>query len=78
MTHSSDNLLDVVQGVEYLVGNSDISNKPLVPYSKIVCDFLVALSRKLMKHKDISLYPDVMSLAFWCRRANLNILKKKI
>ena len=77
MTHSSDNLLDVIQGVEYLVGNSDISNKPLVPYSDIVCDFLVALSRKLMKHKDISLYPDVMSLAFWCRRANLNILKKK-
>ena len=77
MTHSSDNLLDVVQGVEYLVGNSDISNKPLVPYSDIVCDFLVALSRKLMKHKDISLYPDVMSFAFWCRRANLNILEKK-
>ena len=77
MIHSNDNALNTLQGIEYFVGNSDISNKPLVPYSNIVCDFLAILSEKLMKHRDIGLYPDVMSFSFWCRKANLNILKKQ-
>ncbi len=77
MTLLVNSKFDDLQGIDYLVGNSDISNKPLVPYSDIVCNFLASLSKKLMKHKDIKTYPDVMSFAFWCRNANLKILKEQ-
>lgn len=52
-----------------------ISNRPDIPFSNIVVDFLNTLSNALMKDKQSRLYPDVITFAYFCRKANLLKLK---
>jgi Acyl-CoA reductase (LuxC). len=62
--------------VTYIVGNNDILVKPFIPFSDIVCEFLNELSIKLRKDKEASTFSDIMALAFWCRRGNIEKLKE--
>ena len=64
--------------IAYLVGKDDrtINVQPLVPYDELVCEFLNSLSQALLSDKGAKLYPDVISFAFWCRKANIDRLKK--
>ncbi len=48
-----------------------------VPYSDEVVDFLNQLSSILMKDSESRAYPDVITFAFFCRKANILNLKKK-
>ena len=63
--------------VQYLVGKSDgmISVRPLVPYDELACEFLNSLSVALLSEEMAKLYPDVISFAYWCRKANIAKLK---
>ena len=61
--------------IEHIVGASEIAVIPQVPYSDLACEFLNDLSKYLMTHESIREYPDVMTFAFWCRRANIEKLK---
>jgi len=63
--------------VKYLIGNEEVSRLPLKPYSEEVCAFAAALSDALLKDAEAKRYPDVMSFAFWCRKANLAVRKNK-
>lgn len=45
--------------------------RPDIPFSDAVIDFLNALSASLLKDKQSRIYPDVITFAFFCRRANL-------
>tara|TARA_B100001559_G_C16491796_1_gene618786 strand:+ start:287 stop:1480 length:1194 start_codon:yes stop_codon:yes gene_type:complete len=65
-----------VYEIEYLVGKKIPSSNPFVPYDKIICDFLASFSKELIKEKKIKNFPELKSLSFWCRKANLEILKK--
>ena len=65
-----------VYEIEYLVGKKIPSSNPFVPYDKIICDFLASFSKELTKEKKIKNFPELKSLSFWCRKANLEILKK--
>lgn len=62
--------------IKYLVGNKEIFSKPIVPYDNLVCNFLSQLSIRLLKIKEIKHYPDIQTLAFWCREKNILNLKK--
>ena len=63
---------------EYLVGNSkSISVQPITPYDQRVCNFLGDLSYELNKNKEVKKYPDIKTLAFWCRKKNILNLKEK-
>jgi len=64
-----------MNGVEYLIGQPELSGAPLPVYSGEAIDFLSDLSSGLLRIPNVRAYPDVVSAAFWCRRANL--LKKK-
>ena len=78
MIHSLNNILGSNhQEINYVVGNGELLNKPTIPYSDTVCEFLEELSTALMKNSEAREYPDVIAFAFWCRKANLAILKKK-
>lgn len=46
------------------------SQKPDVPYSEAVVSFLDELSSALLHDKRAKSYPDVMTFAFFCRKAN--------
>lgn len=49
--------------------------KPLPPFSEEVIDYLNTLSASLLKDRECRLYPDVVTFAFFCRKANLLKLK---
>ncbi|MGL4228601.1 MAG: acyl-CoA reductase [Tannerellaceae bacterium] len=49
---------------------------PLIPFSDEVVEFLNALSVSLLKDRESRLYPDVITFAFFCRKANLLAQKK--
>jgi len=62
--------------VEFLLGGADVSNAPLKPYSDEVCAFLAEVSAEIMKSAAARAFPDVVSLGFWCRKANIQRLKE--
>ena len=66
-----------LNGIEYLVGDKNISKKSILPYDNNICDFLGDLSDELNSNSESKNYPDIKTLAFWCRRQNINNLKKK-
>jgi len=51
--------------------NETIVNKPIPPLSEIVLDFLEQFSKELKSHPLSKLYPDILTLSFWCRKKNL-------
>ena len=59
--------------LEYLVGDGNVVNRPIQPYDNLVCEFLQDLSAKLITFRN---YPDLISLAYWFRKANISRLKK--
>ena len=77
MIHLKDSNFNLDQKVVYLVGDGNISNNAMIPFSDIVCEFLADISKALMKHKDASDCPDLIAFSFWCRKANLTILRKR-
>lgn len=62
--------------INYLVGKKIPNSKPFVPYDKLVCDFISSFSKELLKIKIIKNFPELRTLSFWCRKANLEIMKK--
>jgi hypothetical protein len=71
-------MLPVDPALHYLVAPADgeIAVRPQVPYSDAACDFLQALSALLLAEPEARAYPDVVSFAYWCRKANLARLKE--
>ena len=47
-----------------------------IPFSDAVIEFFNALSALLIKDKEVRNYPDVVTFAFFCRKANILSLKK--
>ncbi len=58
-----------------LIGEvSQVSNSPVTVFNKQRIEFLAELSRRLLADKDARTMPDVVSFAYWSRRANLTRL----
>ncbi len=62
--------------VEYLLGGEDICPTPLRPYSDEAVDFLHRWSGLLLAAGAAKTFPDVVTFAFWCRKANLQKRKR--
>jgi len=71
-------MLPVDPSLHYLVAPADgeLSVRPLVPYSEAACNFLQQLSVQLLAAPEARQYPDVVSFAYWCRKANILKLKE--
>lgn len=70
-----------MEQIEFLSGNKDMlikaSSKAALPtWSEKTVDFLSAFSRNLLYHKRSHGFPDIMSYAFWIRRASLKQIKE--
>ncbi len=50
-------------------------NKPNIPFADDVIEYLNALSKSLLQDRESRLYPDVVTFAFFCRKANLSAQK---
>ena len=67
---------------DFLVGNFDVlqemSTVPVLPmFSDEAMEFLSALSRNLLNNKRAKSFVDVMSYAYWIRKASLEAAKEK-
>lgn len=67
---------DALSGMTFLVGTEDILNAMpgaavWEPFDGRIMDFLDAVSGKLMKDRQARAFPDVVTFAFWVRRASL-------
>lgn len=65
----------------YIIGDQQtvdkIDTQPVMePFADKVVTFLNAVSNAIMDNKEAGVYPDVVTLAFWCRRASVEIMKK--
>ena len=62
--------------ITYLLGSDCVEAKPLEIFSDIVREFLDDLSKELRNDVDAKRFPDIMTFAFWCRKANIEKIKK--
>lgn len=65
----------------FLVGNAEelrgmVGTPAWPPFSESAIRFLDEVSRRLMSHALARTFPDVVTFAFWCRRASIERLKK--
>ncbi|MEG2286050.1 MAG: acyl-CoA reductase [Eubacterium sp.] len=68
--------------LQYCVGDDAICKKMVtlpafVPFDEEIIKFLNALSQKLLKNIKAKLFPEVITFAFWCRKASIENQKKK-
>ena len=56
---------------------SYVQQKPDIPFADNIIEFLNALSSAILKDRACRLYPDVITFAFFCRKANIMLLKEK-
>lgn len=61
---------------EYLFGEKEIQVVPMIPFEDPICEFLERLSKALREDLEVKQYPDIMTFAFWIRKANLLKLKE--
>ncbi len=52
-------------------------NNSLKVFDELVIQFLNDFSRAILKNKDLLAYPEMVSLAFWLRKANITNIKEK-
>ena len=71
---------DLKDNLQFLVGNQEILDgigayASVGPFSDDAVDFLDALSRSLREDGEAKGYSDVLTFAFWCRRASVLSMK---
>lgn len=59
------------------MGSDKIAVRPRVPFDEQICDFLDAFSREILKDAALKYYTDVVSFAFWIRKANIQKQKEE-
>jgi hypothetical protein len=71
--------LPIDSEINILLGNVDehFNDRPITPYSELVCEFLNSVSIAILAHERAKKLPDVVSFAFWCRKANIEKRKKQ-
>ncbi len=62
--------------LEFLAGSEIKPHRPFAPFEPILCEFLQDISTELINSVESKKYPDIMTFAFWCRKANINKIKK--
>lgn len=70
-----------MEKIEYIVGNEIILHKintikALKPFDDNIIEFCDKLSKELLKTKEIQKFSDLVSLAFWLRKSNLQSISK--
>ena len=57
---------------------SFVENAPLEPFSDEIVAFLNQFSKILFKSSKLKEYPHLVTLSFFCRKANIMLLKKML
>lgn len=73
--------MQINSNIKYLVGSEDVVRampdcRPLPIFSELAMNGLSVLSKILLKKAETRKYPDVMTFAFWCRKASISEQKR--
>ena len=71
-----EDVVILMNNVNYLIGSEDIDTSPLVIFDDMVCEFYKELSSDLLGSPLSRVYKDLSALAFWARPAHIKNLKK--
>ncbi len=77
------NLIDFSEfGIQYAVGDVTVlmqmqTAPASVPFDETIIDFLNTVSKALLSDREAKGYPDVVTLAFWMRKASIENLKNR-
>ncbi|MCI9050813.1 MAG: acyl-CoA reductase [Lachnospiraceae bacterium] len=63
--------------IEYLFGRENVEVVPNIPYAIECYDFLDSLSKAICNDREAKQYSDIMTFAFWLRKANILRLKEE-
>lgn len=68
--------------IQYAIGSAEVMELMQTvpakePFDNNTIEFLNAISKVLLSDKEAKVYPDVVTLAFWMRRASIEGLKKR-
>lgn len=63
--------------LEILAGSNKIKTNTLEPFDKEICNFLISFSQVLISSKEAREFPDLIALAFWCSKKNIENLEKR-
>ncbi len=79
---SNEEYNKLLNGITYLIGsaNSIIDMTKVYakkPFDESVIAFLDVMSKELMASKEGRVYPDIITLGFWIRKASVNELEKR-
>ena len=69
--------LSDLHNFDVVAGAKQVSNVPGIPFSDDSIDFLDELSSVLRKSAESKIYSDLVAFSFWCRKGNINSLKRK-
>ena len=67
---------EILSGITYLIGDAGMVERSVEagarqPFDEEICELLDDVSARLMKDVESRAYPEVVTLAFWLRRASL-------
>ncbi|MDC6482282.1 acyl-CoA reductase [Pelagibacteraceae bacterium] len=62
--------------IKYVLGNMNLSNNILPIFDNTVIEFFDEISQEVKKDKKNFKYSDLITFGFWCRKSNINNLKK--
>ena len=69
---------DIKAALSVLAGDTDrLEDRPVPVWDPARVAFLAELSKRLIAHQDTRALPDVMSFAYWIRKANLAALQER-
>ena len=63
--------------IDYVIGNENIVDTPLIAFDNDVIDFLQKLSVSLMSDENIRKYSDIAAFAYFCRKSNIKKERQK-
>lgn len=75
MQQITDKITFLVGGAKILQNIAEAKTRPI--FDEYIVEFLNDLSRELLKTTDKKLYPDIISYAFWIRKANIDKERKR-
>lgn len=64
-----------MKNIDYIIGDSNTLNTPLVAFDDEVCEFLSQLSKEILKSEFSKKFSDLATFAFYIRKANIAKIK---
>lgn len=73
---------ELEEKIQFLIGSKEsiaslVNASALPPFSSTVIDFLNEVSKKLLAEKEAKQYPDIVTWAFWIRKASVLSYKER-